>query len=61
MVRVLLGVPPVKPLFEEEGLPGNYTGLEWLQIGTLRIPVDDTASALVSRPQGQLQVFSHGR
>lgn len=47
MVRVLLGLPPVKPLFEEEGLSGNYTGLEWLQVGSLRIPVDDTASALV--------------
>lgn len=47
MVRVLLGSPPVKPLFAEEGLSGDYTGLEWLQIGPLRIPVDDTVSSLV--------------
>lgn len=47
MVRVLLGAPPLKPLFEEEGWSGNYSGLEWLQVGSLRIPVDDTASALV--------------
>lgn len=47
MVRVLFGVPPVKPLFADEGLSGNYAGLEWLQVGSLKIPVDDTVSALV--------------
>ena len=47
VVRVLLGSPPVRPLFAEEGLSGNYTGPEWLQVGPLKIPVDDNASTLV--------------
>jgi adenylate cyclase len=49
VVRVLLGSPPVKP-----GMPGVPFGskkgqseLEWLQVGSLRIPVDDEACALV--------------
>ena len=49
IVRVLLGSPPVKPI-----MPGAAFGskkgqpdLEWLQVGSLRIPVDDEACALV--------------
>jgi len=49
MVRVLLGAPPVKPIMP--GVPfGSKKGhpdLEWLQVGSLRIPVDDEACALV--------------
>ena len=48
MVRVLLGSPPVRPIGPDVGLaPRDYPGLEWLQVGSLSIPVDDTASALV--------------
>ena len=48
MVRVLLGSPPLKPVSPDQSLaPDDYPGLEWLQLGSLKIPVDDTASALV--------------
>lgn len=60
MVRVLLGSPPVKPLFADESLSGDYTGLEWLQVGSLRIPVDDTVSSLVPYrgSKGSFRYFS---
>jgi adenylate cyclase len=60
MVRVLFGVPPVKPIFAGEGLAGNYAGLEWLQVGSLKIPVDDTVSALVPYRgrQGSFKYYS---
>jgi adenylate cyclase len=48
MVRVLLGSPPIKAVAPDESLaPEGYPHLEWLEVGSLRIPVDDTASALV--------------
>ncbi len=48
MVRVLLGSPPVTAITPDQALaPKGYPDLEWLQVGSLRIPVDDTASALV--------------
>ena len=48
MVRVLLGSPTVKAISPFEKLaPKGYPNLEWLEAGSLRIPVDDTASALV--------------
>jgi len=49
MMRVLLGMPPAKPLVPETGpLSSRYEGLEWLLVGSrLRIPLDDAASALV--------------
>ena len=48
MMRVLLGSPQVKAITPDEALaPEGYPGLEFLQVGSLRIPVDDTASALV--------------
>ena len=48
MVRVLLGSPELKAVTPDQALaPADYPGLEWLQVGSLRIPVDDTASALV--------------
>jgi adenylate cyclase len=48
MVRVLLGSPPVTALTPDQALaPKGYPDLEWLQVGSLRIPVDDEASALV--------------
>lgn len=47
MVRVWLGSPPVEPLLADGGLSADYAGLEWLQVGSLKIPVDDTMSSLV--------------
>jgi len=48
MVRVLLGAPELKAVVPDQTLaPADYPGLEWLQVGSLRVPVDDTASALV--------------
>ncbi len=49
MMRVLLGMPPAKPIVPEtSALAGRYDGLEWLQVGPqLRIPIDDQAAALV--------------
>jgi len=48
MIRVLYESPPVKPVLPDEAYSSpNYAGLEWLEVGSLRIPLDDTASALV--------------
>ncbi|MGH8633433.1 MAG: CHASE2 domain-containing protein, partial [Burkholderiales bacterium] len=48
MVRVLLGSPPVKPGSPDDALaPKDYPSLEWLQVGSLKIPVDNEATALV--------------
>jgi adenylate cyclase len=48
MVRVLLGSTPVKAVSPDASLaPDGYPDLELLQVGSLSVPVDDTASALV--------------
>jgi adenylate cyclase len=48
IVRALLGSPPVKATPPDKALaPEDYPDLEWLEIGSLKIPVDDTARALV--------------
>lgn len=48
MVRVLLGSPKVVPVLPEASYSSaRYRGLEWLAVGSIRIPLDDTASALV--------------
>ena len=48
MVRAILGDPKVEAGFSGEGLlQKGYAGLEWLKVGPLTVPVDDTASALV--------------
>jgi len=46
MVRLGLGSPPVVPGFPEEKF-WNYPGLEWVDIGSVRIPVDVQVAALV--------------
>jgi len=48
VVRLGLGLPPVLPGFPE-GKSGskNYPGLEWIDLGPLRIPVDNSVTALV--------------
>ena len=48
MVRTLLGFPKVEPGFAADRLAHKgYAGLEWLKVGPLTIPVDETASALI--------------
>jgi adenylate cyclase len=54
MVRTLIALedggkfPRVEPGFAPDSMFNKgYSGLEWLRVGPLRIPVDDTASALV--------------
>jgi adenylate cyclase len=47
-VRTILGFPKVEPGYAPDRfLQRGYTGLEWLQVGPLAIPVDETASALI--------------
>ena len=48
MMRTLLGFPKVEPGFPPERfVHRGYSGLEWIKVGPLEIPVDDTVSALV--------------
>ncbi|MEX2240551.1 MAG: adenylate/guanylate cyclase domain-containing protein [Burkholderiales bacterium] len=48
VVRTILGFPKVEPGYAPDRfLQRGYTGLEWLQVGPLAIPVDETASALI--------------
>ncbi len=52
--KVLTGTAP------EPFIKGSYTGLEWLEVGHLRIPVDDEVAALVPYrgPRGSFPYFS---
>ncbi|CAN0198627.1 unnamed protein product, partial [Phaeothamnion confervicola] len=48
IMRTLLGYPKVELGYPEEGgAQKGYAGLEWLKVGPLVIPVDETVSALV--------------
>ena len=48
VIRTLLGFPKVEPGYPPDRfLHKGYAGLEWLKVGPLTIPVDETASALV--------------
>jgi adenylate cyclase len=48
IVRVLAGYPKVEPGFASEQFSSkSYSGLEWLKVGPVTIPVDDTVSALI--------------
>lgn len=48
VVRLALGSPQVVPGFPEQTLwTRNYPGLEWLDVGNVRIPIDDMVTALV--------------
>ena len=61
MVRALLDLRSVNAVFPDEAYTSpRYAGLEWLQVGSLRIPLDDTASALVPYRgrQGSFPYFS---
>lgn len=52
MVRALLGSPKVVPGYPQESVVSRgYTAMEWIELptarGTLRIPVDENAAALI--------------
>jgi len=48
VVRAMLGFPAVEPGYAPDRfLQRGYAGLEWLQVGRVAIPVDETASALI--------------
>ena len=61
VVRALLGSPPVKATPPDKALaPAGYPDLELLEIGSLKIPVDDTGRALVPYrgPSGSFKYYS---
>ena len=48
VVRTILGFPKVEPGYAPDRfLQRGYSGLEWLKVGPLTIPVDEQASALI--------------
>lgn len=48
MIRVLAGFPKVEPGFASERFSSkSYSGLEWLKVGPVIIPVDENVSALI--------------
>ncbi len=47
MVRAYLGFPKVEPGFPNDQINQSYGGMEWLDVGPLRIPVDENAAALI--------------
>jgi adenylate cyclase len=68
VIRLGLGSPKVVPGFPEGKLWKDYPGLEWLQIGDVRIPVDRLVTTLVPYrgKQGSFKYVSatdvlHGR
>ena len=46
MTRLVLGVKRVEPVFATD-VSHNYVSLEWLRIGSITIPVDEHANAMV--------------
>jgi adenylate cyclase len=61
VVRALLGSPPVKATPPDKALaPAGYPDLERLEIGSLKIPVDETGRALVPYrgPTGSFKYYS---
>ncbi len=48
VVRTILGFPKVEPGYAPDRfLQRGYSGLEWLKVGPLTIPVDESASTLI--------------
>jgi adenylate cyclase len=61
VVRALISFPAVQPGYAPGSvLNRHYAGLEWLDVGPLRIPVDENACALVPYrgPQGTFRYVS---
>ena len=47
VVRAVLNFPPITPGFATGTSLKGYSGLEWLDVGSLRVPVDESVSAYV--------------
>jgi len=48
LVRMLVGFPEVKPGYPPDRfMSRNYSGLEWISAGKVRVPVDENAAALI--------------
>ncbi len=50
MVRMLLGTPSVVPGYPSDKaliLSKSYSGLEWLEVGKIKVPVDERVTALI--------------
>ena len=48
MVRLILGGPKIVPGYPSDRIwSRNYSGLEWLEVGPLKIPVDERVTALI--------------
>jgi adenylate cyclase len=59
VVRLFLGLPEVHPGYgAAPGGSGTYPGLEWLDVGPLRIPVDNQVAALVPY-RGEAKTFKY--
>jgi len=55
VVRTLLGNPKIEPGYPPERfLSKGYSGMEWIKVGPLTIPVDESASALIPYRGGKL-------
>jgi adenylate cyclase len=48
VVRLVLGAPPIEPGYPAQPMfARGYSGLEWLSVGPLRVPVDDLVTSYV--------------
>jgi adenylate cyclase len=50
MVRMLMNMPNVAPGYPSDKaliLSKNYSGLEWLEVGKIKVPVDEAVTALI--------------
>ena len=47
VMRALVGFPKVEPGYPPGSVFNRHPGLEWLEVGPMRIPVDENACALV--------------
>ena len=50
MVRMLIGMPNVVPGYPSDNaliLSKKYSGLEWLEVGNIKVPVDEAVTALI--------------
>ncbi len=59
IVRMLIGSPNIVPGYPSDKIwSRNYSGLEWLEVGPLRIPVDERVNALIPY-RGKQKSFSY--
>ncbi len=48
IVRMVIGLPGVLPGYPDDRIRSeNYSGLEWLEVGPIKIPVDEEGTALI--------------